>query len=60
MLADAIVAHLEPIQNRYKEVREDDDYLDSVLRDGAAEARKIASQTLKTAQVAMGFALRKD
>ena len=60
VLADAIVAHLEPIQQRYKEVREDDDYLDSVLRDGAAEARKIASQTLKTAQVAMGFALRKD
>lgn len=60
VLADAIVAHLEPIQKRYKEVREDDDYLDNVLRDGAAEARKIASQTLKTAQVAMGFALRKD
>ena len=60
VLADAIVAHLEPIQKRYYEVREDDDYLDSVLRDGAAEARKIASQTLKAAQVSMGFALKKD
>lgn len=60
VLADAVVAHLEPIQKRYKKVREDDDYLDSVLRDGAAEARKIASQTLKTAQVSMGFALKKD
>merc|ERR1719384_1515891 len=27
ILADAIVNHLEPIQKRYKEVREDEDYL---------------------------------
>ena len=60
VLADALIAHLEPIQKRYHEVREDDDYLDSILRDGAEEARKIASQTLRSAQVAMGFALKKD
>jgi len=60
LLADALVAHLEPIQKRYEEVRADDEYLESVLRDGAAEARKIAKQTLTSAQVAMGFAPRKD
>ena len=29
-LADAIVAHLEPIQQRYREVIADDAYLDQV------------------------------
>ena len=58
LLADAVVAHLEPIQKRYYEVREDEEYLNKVLRDGANEARKIASKTLRHAQVAMGFALK--
>lgn len=58
ILADAIVAHLEPIQKRYNEVRADDDYLQSVLRDGADNANVIASQTLNSARVAMGFTKR--
>ena len=58
VLADAIVAHLEPIQKRYAEVRGDEEYLNGVLEDGAAAARAIASQTLKAAQVSMGFATK--
>lgn len=58
LLADAVVAHLEPIQKRYSEVRQDELYLNGVLKDGAATARGIASQTLKAAQVAMGFATK--
>jgi tryptophanyl-tRNA synthetase len=58
LLADAIVAHLEPIQIRYHEIRADEEYLNNILRDGASAARVIASQTLKAAQVAMGFAIK--
>eukprot|EP00544_Gedaniella_sp_CCMP2646_P004412 CAMPEP_0202493474 /NCGR_PEP_ID=MMETSP1361-20130828/9799_1 /ASSEMBLY_ACC=CAM_ASM_000849 /TAXON_ID=210615 /ORGANISM="Staurosira complex sp., Strain CCMP2646" /LENGTH=416 /DNA_ID=CAMNT_0049123801 /DNA_START=71 /DNA_END=1321 /DNA_ORIENTATION=+ len=55
LLADAIVAHLEPIQTRYAEVRADDEYLVSVLKDGANAANDIASRTLRATRVAMGF-----
>ena len=58
LLTDAIVAHLEPMQQRYKEVREDETYLLGVLKDGADSANKIASKTLQSARVAMGFSSR--
>lgn len=35
VLADAIVAHLEPIQTKYAKIREDEEYLMGVLGDGA-------------------------
>jgi tryptophanyl-tRNA synthetase len=54
-LADAVIAHLEPIQTRYNEIRADDRYLHQVLADGAACANKIASRTLHATRVAMGF-----
>lgn len=58
LLADAIIHHLEPIQKKYAELRDDPDYLDSVLRDGAIAADVIASRTLDSAKVAMGFSRR--
>jgi tryptophanyl-tRNA synthetase len=58
LLADAVVAHLEPIQKRYKQVREDETYLMGVLKDGADSANQIASKTLQSARVAMGFTSR--
>jgi tryptophanyl-tRNA synthetase len=54
-LADAIIAHLEPIQNRYHEIRQDTVYLEGVLREGADAANAVANQTLHAAKVAMGF-----
>merc|ERR1719253_669989 len=59
VLADAVVAHLEPIQKRYAEVRQDEEYLNGVLREGADAADVIASRTLKAAKVAMGFSIPK-
>jgi tryptophanyl-tRNA synthetase len=56
-LADAVVAHLEPIQQRYHEVRADPDYLYQVLREGAEAANAIASRTLHATRVAMGFSI---
>ena len=38
-LADAVVAHLEPLQGRYHELIDDKAFLYDVLRDGAQEVR---------------------
>lgn len=56
VLAEAVVAHLEPIQKRYAEVRADDAYLNKVLREGADAANLIADKTVHATRVAMGFA----
>jgi tryptophanyl-tRNA synthetase len=55
ILAEAIVDHLSPIQERYHAIRQDDDYLRMVLQGGAEAADKIASRTLRHAKVAMGL-----
>mmetsp|Transcript_23383 Transcript_23383/g.46598 ORF Transcript_23383/g.46598 Transcript_23383/m.46598 type:complete len:459 (-) Transcript_23383:54-1430(-) len=55
LLAEAIVAHLEPIQKKYAEVRADEEYLKGVLKEGSEAADLIAQRTLKAAKVAMGF-----
>jgi tryptophanyl-tRNA synthetase len=58
VLADAIIAHLEPIQNRYHEIRNDEEYLMGVLKEGSNSANAVANKTLKAARVAMGFVER--
>jgi len=57
LLADAVVDHITPIQNRYKEIIADRTYLNSVLRDGQEAAEETAEQTLRWAKEAMGFHL---
>lgn len=54
-LADAIIAHLEPIQTRYKEVMKEESYLEQILQEGADSANEVASQTLLWTKDAMGF-----
>mmetsp|Transcript_16402 Transcript_16402/g.45716 ORF Transcript_16402/g.45716 Transcript_16402/m.45716 type:complete len:424 (-) Transcript_16402:128-1399(-) len=55
MLADAVIAHLEPIQQRYLEVRAESGYLEDVLAKGAEEAERTANWTLDNCRDAMGF-----
>jgi len=55
LLTDAVVAHLEPIQARYREVREEDGYLEEVLLRGATQAERTANWTLDNCRDAMGF-----
>lgn len=57
-LADAVVAHLEPIQAKYAEVSQDEAYLNSILRDGADAADEIATATLDAAKAQMGLTTR--
>ncbi|KAJ1638914.1 trpS protein [Pavlovales sp. CCMP2436] len=54
-LAEAVVAHLEPIQRRYNELVAEPEYLRSVLAEGAEEATKVADMTLGWAKDAMGI-----
>eukprot|EP00934_Nitzschia_sp_Nitz4_P001236 Nitzschia sp. Nitz4//scaffold149_size55946//36205//37576//NITZ4_006599-RA/size55946-augustus-gene-0.66-mRNA-1//1//CDS//3329536824//1236//frame0 len=54
-LAEAIVNHLEPIQKRFHEVRNDQEQLDKILADGAEAASEVAQRTLFSTKVAMGF-----
>jgi tryptophanyl-tRNA synthetase len=54
-LADALVAHLAPLQARYAALRAEDGYLDDVLAEGAERAGAVAEATLADARDALGF-----
>lgn len=55
LLAEAIINHLEPIQKRYYEVRNDEAELNKILKEGATRANAVAQETLRATKVAMGF-----
>jgi tryptophanyl-tRNA synthetase len=55
VLAEAIVKCLEPIQERYKVVREDEEGLKEILRKGAEVADGRAKIVADKARAAMGF-----
>jgi hypothetical protein len=54
-VADAVVACLEPVQMRYRDIRSDVDGLQRVLRDGAGRAAATADATLKKVHDVLGF-----
>lgn len=54
-VADAVVAMLEPIQQRYHELREDRAALDDIMRNGADKARESAAATLAQVYDTVGF-----
>ena len=54
-LADALVAFLEPVQSRYREISADKKYLEEVLARGAASARRRAQRTLSKVHRKVGF-----
>jgi tryptophanyl-tRNA synthetase len=53
-VADAVVEMLAPVRARYVELRANEDALETVLADGAARARAIASDTLADVRECMG------
>ena len=53
--AAAVVAMIEPIQARFKEIREDRTLLDEIMRKGADKASERAEKTLKSVYDALGF-----
>ncbi|KAH9560973.1 hypothetical protein CY35_06G137700 [Sphagnum magellanicum] len=59
VLTEALVMHLQPIQEKYAEVVADPVYLDSILAEGAAKANLIADTTIQNVYNAMGFLPKK-
>lgn len=55
VLTEAAIAHLEPIQTKYREVVQESGYLDQVLRDGREKASETAFKTLDAVKEAMGY-----
>ncbi|WP_306519626.1 tryptophan--tRNA ligase [Rheinheimera sp.] len=56
-VADAVIALLEPVQQRFAELRQDQTTLNQVMRAGAANARQRAAATLAKVNEAVGFVL---
>ncbi len=56
-VADAVIALLEPVQQRFRELRADHTVMQQVMAKGAAEARARAAATLAKVHEAVGFVL---
>ena len=54
-VAEAVIASLEPIQKRYREITAEPGYIARVLEDGAAKVRPIANDTVHKVKKAMGL-----
>lgn len=54
-LGEVVVEGLRPIRERFREIREDKDYLEKVYREGAQKAGAIANKTLRKVYKKMGF-----
>ena len=56
-VGEAVVAMLEPLQQRYQEIRQDEGYLNEVFAQGAQRASEIAQKTLDDVYKKIGFVL---
>ncbi len=54
-LADAVVAHLEPIRRRYVELRSDPAMIEKMLGRGAERAEEIAAPVMRTVRSRVGL-----
>ena len=54
-VASAVLEVVEPIQQRFREISKDPDYVADVLRSGARSANKVAAETLRRAYRAVGL-----
>jgi tryptophanyl-tRNA synthetase len=54
-VAEMVIAHVEPFQERYRQIVSDTGYLASVLREGAERVAPIANDTVRTVKQRMGL-----
>jgi len=54
-VAEIVIAHLQPLQQRYREITADPAYIESILRQGAERVRPIAAQTVELTKQRMGL-----
>jgi tryptophanyl-tRNA synthetase len=57
-VAEKVVEHLEPIQQRYREITADPGYLDGILEAGRERVAPIAEETVKLTKTRMGIYTR--
>ncbi|OGO87639.1 MAG: tryptophan--tRNA ligase [Clostridiales bacterium GWE2_32_10] len=56
-VADAVIHTLKPIQDRFRELDNDKDYLDRILKQNAERASEIANRTLAKVKKKVGFVI---
>ena len=54
-VAEMVVTHLDPFQQRYRQIASEAGYLDGVLREGAGRVTPIASDTVRLVKERMGL-----
>jgi tryptophanyl-tRNA synthetase len=54
-VADMVIAHIEPFQERYRQIVSESGYLEGVLRDGAERVAPIANDTVRMVKAKMGL-----
>ncbi|WP_455257434.1 tryptophan--tRNA ligase, partial [Peptoniphilus asaccharolyticus] len=54
-LAEVVVEGLRPVQERFKEIRNDKEYLEKVYTEGAEKASRLARKTLRKVYKKVGF-----
>jgi len=54
-VAEMVISHLEPLQQRYREITADPAYLDGVLKESVDRIRPIATSTVELAKQRMGL-----
>jgi len=54
-VAEMVVSHLEPFQERYRQIVSEPGYLAGVLKDGAERVAPIANDTVRTVKQRMGL-----
>jgi tryptophanyl-tRNA synthetase len=55
LVSEAVIARLEPIQRRYRELTADKSYTDSILRRGREHVLPMAEDTMRKAKAAIGL-----
>ncbi len=55
-VADVVIDEIRPIQERFKQLSADKDYIDGVVKSGAEKASYIANKTLRKVYKKIGFA----
>ena len=54
-VGESVVAVLEPLQNRYKDLEKNKDYIDSIIKNNSEKANYYALKTLRKVQKKIGF-----
>jgi len=54
-LADNVIAHLQPIRERKKQLQANPERVEAILREGAHKARAVAQQTIADVRERVGL-----